>query len=60
MVNVAYGFLIAFVAFVGCMISYGLNESWHIVWQQVWNRDTYITVGLSFIGIMLGQLFEKL
>ena len=58
--RMAYGILIAFIALAGCIITYGINESWHIVWQKVWNRDTYITTGLSFAGVMPGQFFDKL
>ena len=46
------------IALGGCIITYGLKDSGGIDWSDVWREDTYSTLVLSFVGVMLGQFFE--
>jgi Na+/H+-translocating membrane pyrophosphatase len=56
--RVMYGILIFIIAFWGCIITYGLKDSGRIDLAEVWREDTYYTLMLSFVGVMLGQFFE--
>jgi len=56
--RVMYGILVVIIAFGGCIITYGLKDSGGIDWADVWREDTYSTLVLSFVGVMLGQFFE--
>ena len=56
--RVMYGILVVLIALGGCIITYGLKDSGGIDWSDVWREDTYSTLVLSFVGVMLGQFFE--
>ena len=56
--KVTYSILVVFIALGGCIVTYGLKRSGGIDWSDVWREDTYVTLALSFVGVMLGQFFE--
>ena len=56
--RVMYGILVVLIALGGCIITYGLKDSGGIDWSDVWKEDTYVTLMLSFVGVMLGKFFE--
>lgn len=56
--KVTYSILVVLIALGGCIITYGLKDSGGIDWSDVWKEDTYVTLMLSFVGVMLGQFFE--
>lgn len=57
--KLTYSILVVFIALGGCIVTFGLRAySGGIDWAHVWTEDTYVTLMLSFLGVMLGQFFE--